>query len=275
MPGHHPVGNHGYFYPRPPRGGRLRGRVVLRPHSSISIHALREEGDLTPDGIFGEGTEFLSTPSARRATFEDATSTSGGGISIHALREEGDRLNNKTQIFPLKFLSTPSARRATNCSMQSRKRQRNFYPRPPRGGRQDRERLGRQGQGISIHALREEGDGRKSRRSSGRWYFYPRPPRGGRPSFMLGTLRATRISIHALREEGDARTHRERKSEQKYFYPRPPRGGRRRLQPCIIPPQEFLSTPSARRATKTVPPPTTAETNFYPRPPRGGRPFAN
>ena len=34
----------------------------------ISIHALREEGDLTPDGIFGEGTEFQSTPSARRAT---------------------------------------------------------------------------------------------------------------------------------------------------------------------------------------------------------------
>ena len=57
--------------------------------------------------------------------------------------------------------------------------------------------------------------------------FYPRPPRGGRPrpQRLRGHQRA--ISIHALREEGD-------KVCKVIFY---------RLVP-------FLSTPSARRATK-------------------------
>ena len=35
----------------------------------------------------------------------------------------------------------------------------------------------------------------------------------------------------------------------------------------------FLSTPSARRATKTPIAIAAAIANFYPRPPRGGRPF--
>ena len=78
---------------------------------------------------------------------------------------------------------------------------------------------------ISIHALREEGDGPESRRPARYTYFYPRPPRGGRRPNFTGTMeshqflstpsarRATiiaslvhtflYISIHALREEGD------------------------------------------------------------------------
>ena len=56
-----------YFYPRPPRGGRLLGAVLVVAVIEISIHALREEGDL----------ELL--PGLR---VQD--------ISIHALREEGD-----------------------------------------------------------------------------------------------------------------------------------------------------------------------------------------
>ena len=35
----------GYFYPRPPRGGRREDVRVSRQRLSISIHALREEGD--------------------------------------------------------------------------------------------------------------------------------------------------------------------------------------------------------------------------------------
>ena len=35
----------GYFYPRPPRGGRLPGHGVGTTPPGISIHALREEGD--------------------------------------------------------------------------------------------------------------------------------------------------------------------------------------------------------------------------------------
>ena len=63
-------------------------------HSSrtftISIHALREEGDDTgPDALLNLG-EFLSTPSARRATGDGVSAQHIVDISIHALREEGD-----------------------------------------------------------------------------------------------------------------------------------------------------------------------------------------
>ena len=78
------------------------------------------------------------------------------------------------------FLSTPSARRAT----------------VPAQVRQP-------AQSISIHALREEGDGQSRSFLPGCRYFYPRPPRGGRPVVAPVTLSALPISIHALREEGD------------------------------------------------------------------------
>ena len=57
-------------------------------------------------------------------------------ISIPALREEGDALENPTWEAKLSFLSTPSARRATSVV----------------------EVLCLKAIGISIHALREEGD---------------------------------------------------------------------------------------------------------------------
>ena len=79
-----------YFYPRPLRGGRPELLEQRRALCDISIHALREEGD--PGECHKELQEqvFLSTPSARRATFySDACGS-------HA-----------------EFLSTPSARRAT------------------------------------------------------------------------------------------------------------------------------------------------------------------
>ena len=79
--------------------------------------------------------EFLSTPSARRATWDDR------GTYRKAV-----------------FLSTPSARRATSGGVF-------YWDEKP----------------ISIHALREEGDGEATE----------------------GLLAAVRISIHALREEGD------------------------------------------------------------------------
>ena len=58
----------------------------------------------------------------------------------------------------------------------------------------------------------------------------------------------SRISIHALREEGDLTRFFKRDSTK-----------------------AFLSTPSARRATCTSAPTSSADGNFYPRPPRGGR----
>ena len=102
-----------YFYPRPPRGGRRfslssNGTVNLflstpsarratsstgttTPDSTISIHALREEGDLLTNPLPYGNDLFLSTPSARRATWRDEPATGNLSISIHALREEGDR----------------------------------------------------------------------------------------------------------------------------------------------------------------------------------------
>ena len=78
---------------------------------------------------------------------------------------------------------------------------------------------------ISIHALREEGDG-----------------------FRADMERIKRISIHALREEGD-RAAPKPSRHRSNFYPRPPRGGRRLLviRGGLV--ALFLSTPSARRAT--------------------------
>ena len=100
---------------------------------------------------------------------------------------------------------------------------------------------------ISIHALREEGD----------------------PQLDQSYL-ASSISIHALREEGDL-TAASGSSRPRNFYPRPPRGGRRRIHPCEPAMCRFLSTPSARRATRFNGQTANVEADFYPRPPRGGR----
>ena len=82
-----------YFYPRPPRGGRLRTWVYCGFASGISIHALREEGDVLSRRICSAASAFLSTPSARRATCGSTGRAAVSGISIHALREEGDRVH--------------------------------------------------------------------------------------------------------------------------------------------------------------------------------------
>ena len=81
------------FYPRPPRGGRPYNGSMFTKSFEISIHALREEGDLMM--LFGSvrAILFLSTPSARRATTTKISDkTVQIPISIHALREEGDTL---------------------------------------------------------------------------------------------------------------------------------------------------------------------------------------
>ena len=57
---------------------------------TISIHALREEGDRFYEALSIQMAQFLSTPSARRATLDGRGDLGIGLISIHALREEGD-----------------------------------------------------------------------------------------------------------------------------------------------------------------------------------------
>ena len=101
---------------------------------------------------------------------------------------------------------------------------------------------------ISIHALREEGDrpAPASTYTPGRFLSTPSARRATRRSG--GDVLLSEISIHALREEGDCCRTRQC-CRPANFYPRPPRGGRplallRAAMPC-----GFLSTPSARRAT--------------------------
>ena len=169
------------FYPRPPRGGR---------HAHISIPA--------------PFAQFLSTPSARRAT---AFPVHAHSLHTFLSTPSARRATNPPYKYALEFvvfLSTPSARRAT----------------PPIPSLE----MFKQ---ISIHALREEGD--MPTFTALRWIlnFYPRPPRGGRPQTRSYCQLAS------------------------YFYPRPPRGGRRQREFMRCPAYEFLSTPSARRATST------------------------
>ena len=125
-----------YFYPRPPRGGRPRELALYTRQITISIHALREEGDLHAICAVLLRSIFLSTPSARRATGlfyahnryythfyprpprggRQAVTSSARPrylISIHALREEGDLPAFHPVPVKVEFLSTPSARRAT------------------------------------------------------------------------------------------------------------------------------------------------------------------
>ena len=189
------------FYPRPPRGGRPatalhRGKaaVFLSTPSArratsqayfsfrrciISIHALREEGDVTDLGQ-------IKLPYR---------------ISIHALREEGDPLPccrgfmlpdfyprpprggrrarwNPLVLIPV-FLSTPSARRATAIDVSGQiGRQISIHALREEGDLSASYYY--TFSKISIHALREEGDRVRFLRSSQRHNFYPRPPRGGR-----------------------------------------------------------------------------------------------
>ena len=215
---------------------------------------------------------FLSTPSARRATFPTSKPTRkqsyfyprpprGGRpglrclygrdhrISIHALREEGDPGCAASMVETTVFLSTPSARRAT-CAVC---------------GRQLGQRL------ISIHALREEGDASVLGTIVGWVSFLSTPSARRATGGSDEAARAVLISIHALREEGDTEQSTTRRTSR-HFYPRPPRGGRpqperprsRRRRISIHALREegdstltlkreksstFLSTPSARRAT--------------------------
>ena len=191
-------------------------------------------------------------------------------ISIHALREEGDlRLTPRPPRYAQYFYPRPprgGRRPWTTCSPQKT----NFYPRPPRGGRLMPGKVWNAPHGISIHALREEGDLPAAFRCTASRNFYPRPPRGGRRPARPGYGRGSEISIHALREEGDPLYHRIRRRQHisihalreegdlfllskpnpvGYFYPRPPRGGRRNVSPGNTSSTKFLSTPSARRAT--------------------------
>ena len=80
-------------------------------------------------------------------------------ISIHTLRGEGDQHGAvKRREFVQRFQSTPSVGRATRSRACQDKRQNNFNPHPPWGGRLDLLNSNLVNNVISIHTLRGEGD---------------------------------------------------------------------------------------------------------------------
>ena len=146
----------GDFYPRPPRGGRRRAENVVTAdtlflstpsarrathprfccsgESGISIHALREEGDVCGSPHAGHHKGFLSTPSARRATKVGGHGLQVRRISIHALREEGDlwpHPPSRRCRISIHALREEGDRKGRTAELPPC----DFYPRPPRGGR--------------------------------------------------------------------------------------------------------------------------------------------
>ena len=213
----------------------------------ISIHALREEGDIERICVHSSESDFYPRPP--RGGRPSASGDIGCRlqISIHALREEGDRC---FFVFAQSFIISIHALREEGDTAMSI---------PPYCGP------------ISIHALREEGDDPGYHGPDIFKPFLSTPSARRATSGPTGqTAAAYAISIHALREEGDRAElyprfaryisiHALREEgdfalsvrcfQPSDFYPRPPRGGR------PSPPASVYS-PSA---------------NFYPRPPRGGR----
>ena len=188
------------FYPRPPRGGRLK---ESQEATSVKHFYPRPPRGGRPMiyGISSIFRDFYPRPPRGGRPIWARTWTTPRNFYPRPPRG-GRRFFQTCTALTCRFLSTPSARRATG-------------------------RWRGQGQAgaISIHALREEGD-QVGVQCHLVWSdFYPRPPRGGRRFLtckvynmhkFLSTPSARRateqrhhssyqrpISIHALREEGD------------------------------------------------------------------------
>ena len=221
--------------------------LITAVQLTISIHALRGEGDDFVVCLYFADGVFQSTPSVGRATICGVDLCEYEDISIHALRGEGD-----------------------GCEITDYCTYDNFNPRPPWGGRQ-RNRAGSHGGSrfqstpsvgratfsrlqfvassrISIHALRGEGDAQPESVIFGLTAFQSTPS-VGRATLRGCALQSTaKISIHALRGEGDSHAlitcvtksfisiHALRGEGDRlfavpyrrlpYFNPRPPWGGR-------------------------------------------------
>ena len=149
-------------------------------HITISIHALREEGDPTITRKRRRYLNFYPRPPRGGRPAPSLYHFAPGLISIHALREEGDVCTISCFLDGGIFLSTPSARRATVHPHQIHHRS-----------------------GISIHALREEGDVEHSLGKVVLIMISIHALREEGDLIFFLSLMPWMISIHALREEGD------------------------------------------------------------------------
>ena len=281
------------FYPRPPRGGRHPQPPDRRCQNQISIHALREEGDMPRSTPTSAGAYFYPRPPRGGRPIADYFGIPTGVISIHALREEGDVLM-LVSVYVIFTISIHALREEGDSAVQILDTVLN----------------------ISIHALREEGDFSEHPPFSTITHFYPRPPRGGRPFHRSGHRRSAKFLptpsarratlcllflfvLFVFLPTPSARRATSAlwamTSSHRYFYPRPPRGGRpgtagrwphrQRISTHALReegdqfgPGSFnytinISTHALREeGDQTVGGLIYDQHNFYPRPPRGGRP---
>ena len=124
------------FNPLPPRGGRHFLPLTSDTNCKISIHSLREEGDLCLEKVL----------------YNDFR------ISIHSLREEGDICTRPSGKILILFQSTPSARRETDEQMILLTKFAKFQSTPSARRETLFATILDYHYVISIHSLREEGD---------------------------------------------------------------------------------------------------------------------
>ena len=235
-----------YFYPRPPRGGRPESLRVCGRELAISIHALREEGDsAVQEFIIGKENFYPRPPRGGRRSI-GCLWPCRNRISIHALREEGD--GGSYFVYGQVAISIHALREEGDARIR----------RPGMG------------RGISIHALREEGDAEPQWTISHSFRFLSTPSARRATRAVPAPSLPRIISIHALREEGDARQRRTCQSLWISIHALREEGDMLRDTP-VLRDKVFLSTPSARRATRRGVRRSPGRFYFYPRPPRGGR----
>ena len=146
------------------------------------------------------------------------------------------------------FLSTPSARRATVKDGYLFSNEKDFYPRPPRGGRHCTDSgISRRYTFLSTPSARRATAAAASF-SCAFCYFYPRPPRGGRPAISMLVV-AISIFLSTPSARRATMVVNEKVADRTIFLSTP--SARRAtsgelILDCI---NLFLSTPSARRAT--------------------------
>ena len=86
------------FNPRPPWGGRQAHSVEVPVSASISIHALRGEGDALNPRLIACANNFNPRPPWGGRQRYNAPYPINVHISIHALRGEGDTETEQTTM---------------------------------------------------------------------------------------------------------------------------------------------------------------------------------
>ena len=127
-------------------------------YNDFSIHALLAESDHQTNAGSNESSDFLSTLSLRRATYDTYAKVLRVNFSIHALLAESDRTHAPSQRHEWIFYPRSPCGERPGCQRPCGRPTTNFYPRSPCGERHYFSAVMRQNPGISIHALLAESD---------------------------------------------------------------------------------------------------------------------